>query len=475
MRGAQIAAVNMSLGGGLFSGANCDSASSQVATKAAIDNLLSVGVASIIASGNDSQGFAISGPACISTAVAVGATTKGNCPGAALCPPGAAAGLPNVPVFSNHSVAVDLLAPGVGINSSITGNTFAAFNGTSMATPHVAGAWAVLKQAAPAATPIQILAALAGTGTSITEPFTHIPKPLINVNNARLALGGGGGGGAPGAPTSFVVTVTGNALSMTWGLPASGGAPTGYTLLARLVPGGPIVHSLPLGNVTSFGINAPNGVFYLSVVATNASGPGPESGVVPVTVPSLPPPPGSPTGLVVNVAGNSATFTWVAPTSGGPVANYVLIAGQTPGFVTPLATLVRPATPTGVVVPGVPPGTWYVRIFASNAGGISGSTNEVQVVVAGPQPPGTPTLNAPTVVGHTVGLSWSAGPGGAPTSYTLFASATPGGAPFLSVPGLTGTSAGFNNVPSGTYFLRLVANNALGSSPPSNQVALVVP
>jgi hypothetical protein len=78
------------------------------------------------------------------------------------------------------------------------------------------------------------------------------------------------------------------------------------------------------------------------------------------------------------------------------------------------------------------------------------------------------------VVGHTVGLSRSAGPGGAPTSYTLFVSATPGGAPFLSVP-LTGTSAGFNNVPSGTYYLRLVANNALGSSPPSNQVALVVP
>jgi titin len=272
-----------------------------------------------------------------------------------------------------------------------------------------------------------------------------------------------------------VVTVNGNALSMTWGLPASGGAPTGYTLLARVVPGGPIAYSQPLGNVTSFGINAPNGVFYLSVVATNASGPGPESNVVPVTVPSLPPPPGSPTGLVVNVSGNSATFTWVAPTSGGPVANYVLIAGQTPGFVTPLATLVRPATPTGVVVNGVPPGTWYVRIFASNAGGISASTNEVQVAVAGPQPPGTPTLNTPTVVGHTVGLSWSAGPGGAPTSYTLFASATPGGAPFLSVPGLIGTSAGFNNVPSGTYYLRLVANNALGSSPPSNQVALVVP
>ena len=113
-------------------------------------------------------------------------------------------------------------------------------------------------------------------------------------------------------------------------------------------------------SVKSFGpIAAPNGAYSLSVRAGNGVGFGPESNVVNITVPTLPAPPGTPTGLVVNVSGNSATFTWVAPASGGPVANYVLIAGQTPGFVTPLATLVRPATPTAAVVNGVPPGIWY--------------------------------------------------------------------------------------------------------------------
>ena len=56
---------------------------------------------------------------------------------------------------------------------------------------------------------------------------------------------------------------------MTWGAPTSGGAATGYTLVARTVPGGPVALTLPLGNVNAFGVAAPNGVFYLTVVATN--------------------------------------------------------------------------------------------------------------------------------------------------------------------------------------------------------------
>ena len=116
-----------------------------------------------------------------------------------------------------------------------------------------------------------------------------------------------------------------------------------------------------------------------------------------------------------------------------------------------------------------------MRIYAQGPGGDSlASTNEVTLVVGATAPPGAPTLNTPTVSGNNVGLSWTPGGGGAPTSYTLLVSATSGGAPFLSVP-LTGTSIGFGGVPSGTYFLRLVATNGLGSSAPSNQVTLVVP
>ena len=286
----------------------------------------------------------------------------------------------------------------------------------------------------------------------------------------------------PGAPTSFAITGSGNALHMTWTPPVvadervAAGAATGYNLLARVASGGPIVLTMPVGNVTSFDVAAPNGTFFVSVQATNASGAGPESNVVPITVPVVGVPPGNPTNLQVTVNGNAAVFTWTAPTSGGPVGDYVLIAGQTPGFAAPLATLPLPASPTSFGIAGIPPGIWYVRIHARNAGGLSAlPTNEVQVVVAGPTPPGAPTLNAPTVSGNNVGLSWTPGAGGAPTSYTLVASLSPGGAPIATVPGISVTSLNVPGVPSGTYFVRVGAVNAVGASPPSNEVTVVVP
>jgi cellulose 1,4-beta-cellobiosidase len=247
-------------------------------------------------------------------------------------------------------------------------------------------------------------------------------------------------------------------------------------LLVRFAPGGAVAASLNLGLVTGFGpIAAPNGVYFLSVRAGNAAGFGPESNVVQVNVPSLPPPPGNPTGLTATVVGNSATFNWTAPGSGGPVANYVLLASNAPFPAPAIASLVLPPTPTAALINGIPPGVWYIRIFARNAAGNSAlSTNEVQITVAGPAPPAAPTMNAPTVsAGNTVNLSWSAAAGA--TSYTLIARLTPAGAPFLVAPMGANTSVGFPGVPSGTYYLQVVANNAFGSSPPSNQVTLVVP
>jgi len=152
-----IAAVNMSLGDGLFSSrASCDAAN--LARKAAIDNLRSLDIATVASSGNDFFSFAISAPACISSAISVGATDDND----------------NVAAFSNLAPFLDLVAPGVSVVSSVPGGGTASLDGTSMAAPHVAGAWAVLKQAHPAATVSDLLAILRGSAKTVGSNLRRI-------------------------------------------------------------------------------------------------------------------------------------------------------------------------------------------------------------------------------------------------------------------------------------------------------------
>ena len=147
-----VAAVNLSLGGGRYdSTSGCDSANS--AMKAAIDNLRGAGVATVVAAGNSGYANSLSAPGCISSAVSVGATTKGDA----------------VASYSNSASFLKLLAPGSSIRSSIPNGMYASMSGTSMATPHVAGAFALLHQADPSATVDAILARLRATGRSVAD------------------------------------------------------------------------------------------------------------------------------------------------------------------------------------------------------------------------------------------------------------------------------------------------------------------
>jgi hypothetical protein len=279
--------------------------------------------------------------------------------------------------------------------------------------------------------------------------------------------------GPPGAPTNLHATVSGNTINLTWGAPTSGATPTEYSLIGRTTAGGPVLAVMPMGAGTSFSVVAPNGTFVVTVNATNAHGTGPESSAVTVAVPQMATaPPGSPSNLTATVSGTTANFTWTAPASGGPAEGYVLVAGLSPGFAAPIAVLPLGAS-TSVSVPAVPPGTYYVRVLAMNALGTGGASNETTVSVAAPSMPGPPSVNPPQVSGGTVTLSWSAGSGGAPTGYTLFASTTPGGVPIATVP-VAGTSISFTNVPNGTYYVRVRASNAQGTSAPSAEVILTV-
>ena len=183
-----IAAVNMSLGGGrYFSQATCDTSNAPI--KAIIDTLRSVNIPTIAASGNDGFVDSITAPACISSAISVGATFSlanynNNCAGNNI-------GMSNIDSIlceSNSVSFLSLLAPGAVITSSIPGGTYLSWYGTSMAAPQVAGAWAIMKQKSLNLTVSAGLGALLLTGIPITDPRNNIVKPRIQVDTVLNSI-----------------------------------------------------------------------------------------------------------------------------------------------------------------------------------------------------------------------------------------------------------------------------------------------
>jgi hypothetical protein len=143
--------VNISLGGQTWTSQSaCDAANA--AYKAAIDNLRSEDIATVIAAGNNGLSNGLAEPACISSAVSVSATTD----------------VDNLPAYANRASFLSLWAPGHTIRAPYYQTTqYVNASGTSMAAPHAAGAWAILREAVPDAGVDEILLALQTTGVPI--------------------------------------------------------------------------------------------------------------------------------------------------------------------------------------------------------------------------------------------------------------------------------------------------------------------
>lgn len=166
-----IAAVNLSLGGTTTSSDTCDS--ENLLYTQAVDNVVDAGIAVVAASGNQGSSKSMSSPACISSAISVGATDDNDV----------------VQDFSNSSSSLDLLAPGTDITSSIPGDTLATFSGTSMATPFVSGSFAVLRQKRPADSVEAILTVLKNTGVEVRDSRNDIVTPRIQLDAALDRFG----------------------------------------------------------------------------------------------------------------------------------------------------------------------------------------------------------------------------------------------------------------------------------------------
>ena len=150
------AVVNMSLGGG-----------GSFTVDTAVQRVINSGVPVVVAAGNSSADACASSPARVAGAITVGAIASDD----------------SRATYSNFGSCLDLFAPGSGVTSAgIDSDTATAVkNGTSMATPHVAGAVAVLKGQQPSLTPAAIASALAASATAglVADAGTGSPNLLL--------------------------------------------------------------------------------------------------------------------------------------------------------------------------------------------------------------------------------------------------------------------------------------------------------
>jgi hypothetical protein len=128
----------------------------------AVNNTTKAGVLCIIAAGNSGYGIygTIESPGTSETALTVGACDSSN----------SIAYFSSLGPASIHSyIKPEVVAPGVNILSTILHNQTASWSGTSMATPHVTGVAALLKQEHPFWTPEDLKAAIVNTAHSVGE------------------------------------------------------------------------------------------------------------------------------------------------------------------------------------------------------------------------------------------------------------------------------------------------------------------
>ncbi|MDP9405377.1 MAG: S8 family serine peptidase, partial [Actinomycetota bacterium] len=158
-----IEVANMSLGGA-GSDSSCGGSD---AYHNAICASVDAGVTYAVAAGNDSSDANGSRPATYAEVMTVSALADFDGKSGGLAAPTCRADEDDTFAnFSNFGADVDLIAPGVCINSTWKDGAYNTISGTSMASPHVAGAAALYKVANPTASPAQVQSALQGGGTT---------------------------------------------------------------------------------------------------------------------------------------------------------------------------------------------------------------------------------------------------------------------------------------------------------------------
>ncbi len=251
-----LTAVNLSLGGEQKFPGYCDT--EELPTFSAVQQLLNVGIVTVVAAGNDSWTDGVSSPGCLSNVVTVSAQSFVN--------EGRAS-------YANFGPQVDLFAPGT-ITSSIPCNRSTTLQGTSMATPAVAGSFAILRQTSPATT----LSRLQATGGVVSGYPTG--PPSVKLDQAIVGL--------PGRPGSVSGVASGGQVSVSWSAASGGsGSISAYTVTAK--PGGQSCSTAGLSCTVSGLDTTKSYAFVVRATGTSGVGPGTASALIPLA--DVPPAP----------------------------------------------------------------------------------------------------------------------------------------------------------------------------------------
>jgi len=195
MLGADV--INLSLGWSHLSGWDCDDGDCVLCRAA--DRAVELGVTVCVASGNEDG-----------NASSAGANTSIRCPGNArkVITVGSVDKSKKIANYSSAgptpygATKPDVCAPGSDIRSSITANRWAQYNGTSMASPHVAGVCALMISENPDMTPSEVKSGLMNTAKSIGVSSNKQGAGLVDAIRAvsLAASAGDSGSGSSSTP-----------------------------------------------------------------------------------------------------------------------------------------------------------------------------------------------------------------------------------------------------------------------------------